>query len=34
VSCVLVQVWGVAVVLYVIGTIVFNLFATGEKVFD
>lgn len=29
-----VQVWGVAVALYLVGTVVWNLFATGEKVFD
>ncbi|EFN57500.1 hypothetical protein CHLNCDRAFT_143059 [Chlorella variabilis] len=28
------QVWGVAVALYLVGTVVWNLFATGEKVFD
>lgn len=29
-----VQVWGVAVALYLVGTVVWNLFATGERVFD
>ncbi len=29
-----VQVWSVAVALYLVGTVVWNLFATGEKVFD
>ena len=28
-----VQVWGVAVALYLVGTVVWNLFATGERVF-
>lgn len=28
------QVWGVAVALYLVGTVVWNLFATGERVFD
>lgn len=32
--CLLLQVWGVAVALYLVGTVVWNLFATGEKVFD
>lgn len=32
--CVAVQVWSVAVALYLVGTVVWNLFATGEKVFD
>jgi len=29
-----VQVWGVAVALYLVGTVVWNLFATGERVFE
>lgn len=28
------EVWGVAVALYLVGTVVWNLFSTGEKVFD
>eukprot|EP00887_Chlorella_sp_A99_P000918 scaffold5.g918.t1 len=28
------QVWGVAVALYLVGTAVWNIFATGERVFD
>ena len=28
------EVWGVAVALYLVGTVVWNLFATGEQVFD
>ena len=28
------DVWGVAVGLYLVGTVVWNVFATGEKVFD
>jgi ACS family sodium-dependent inorganic phosphate cotransporter len=28
------QVWAVAVALYLVGTVVWNLFATGERVFD
>ncbi|GMH41995.1 hypothetical protein BSKO_09914 [Bryopsis sp. KO-2023] len=28
------QVWGVAVSLYLVGTLVWNLFATGEQIFD
>ena len=28
------QVWSVAVALYLVGTVVWNLFATGEKIFD
>lgn len=28
------QVWGVAVTLCLIGTVVWNLFSTGERVFD
>lgn len=28
------QVWGVAVALYLVGTVVWNLFATGERIFD
>lgn len=28
------QVWGVAVALYLVGTVVWNLFSTGERVFD
>uniref|UniRef100_A0A7R9YSS6 Major facilitator superfamily (MFS) profile domain-containing protein n=1 Tax=Chlamydomonas euryale TaxID=1486919 RepID=A0A7R9YSS6_9CHLO len=28
------QVWGVAIALYLIGTVIWNLFATGEKVLD
>lgn len=28
------QVWSVAVALYLVGTVVWNVFATGEKVFD
>ena len=28
------QVWNVSVALYLVGTVVWNLFATGEKVFD
>jgi len=28
------QVWSVAVALYLVGTVVFNLMATGERVFD
>lgn len=28
------QVWGVAVALYLVGTVVWNVFATGERVFD
>ena len=27
------DVWGVAVALYVVGTVIFNVFATGERVF-
>ena len=29
-----VQVWGVAVALYLVGTVVWNLFSTGERIFD
>ncbi len=32
--CSWVQVWGVAVALYLVGTVVWNLFATGERVFE
>lgn len=28
------QVWGVAVILYLVGTLIWNLFATGEQIFD
>ena len=28
------QVWGVAVALYLVGTVVWNLFATGKRIFD
>lgn len=28
------EVWGVAVALYIVGTVVWNLFATGERVID
>jgi hypothetical protein len=28
------QVWGVAVVLYLIGTVVWVSFSTGERIFD
>jgi len=28
------QVWGVAVALYLVGTVVWNLFSTGERIFD
>jgi ACS family sodium-dependent inorganic phosphate cotransporter len=28
------DVWGVAVALYLVGTVVWNLFATGERIFD
>ena len=28
------DVWNVAVVLYLVGTVVWNLFATGEQIFD
>ena len=28
------DVWGVAVALYLVGTVVWNLFATGEQIFD
>lgn len=28
------DVWGVAVLLYIAGTVIWNLFATGERVFD
>lgn len=28
------EVWGVAVALYLVGTVVWNVFATGERVFD
>jgi MFS transporter, ACS family, solute carrier family 17 (sodium-dependent inorganic phosphate cotransporter), other len=28
------QVWSVAVALYLVGTVVWNLFSTGERVFD
>jgi len=28
------QVWGVAVALYLVGTVVWNLFSTGEQIFD
>jgi MFS transporter, ACS family, solute carrier family 17 (sodium-dependent inorganic phosphate cotransporter), other len=28
------EVWGVAVALYLVGTVVWNVFSTGEKVFD
>ena len=30
----LMQVWGVAVALYLVGTVVWNLFSTGERIFD
>lgn len=28
------EVWGVAVVLYLVGTLIWNLFSTGEKIFE
>ena len=28
------DVWNVAVVLYLVGTVVWNVFATGEQIFD
>lgn len=28
------DVWSVAVVLYLVGTVIWNLFATGERIFD
>ncbi len=28
------EVWNVAVALYLVGTVVWNLFATGEQIFD
>jgi ACS family sodium-dependent inorganic phosphate cotransporter len=28
------DVWAVAVVLYLVGTVIWNLFATGERIFD
>jgi ACS family sodium-dependent inorganic phosphate cotransporter len=28
------QVWEVAVALYLVGTVIWNLFSTGEKIFD
>ena len=28
------EVWGVAVALYLVGTVVWNLFSTGERVLD
>ena len=28
------EVWGVAVALYLVGTVVWNLFSTGEQIFD
>ena len=28
------EVWGVAVALYLVGTVVWNVFATGERIFD
>ena len=28
------EVWGVAVTLYLVGTVVWNLFSTGEQIFD
>ena len=28
------DVWGVAIALYIVGTIVWNLLATGERVID
>ena len=28
------DVWNVAVVLYLVGTVVWNLFSTGEQIFD
>ncbi len=27
------EVWGVSVALYLIGTLIWNLFATGERIF-
>jgi ACS family sodium-dependent inorganic phosphate cotransporter len=28
------DVWRVAVILYLVGTVIWNLFATGERIFD
>lgn len=28
------DVWNVAVVLYLVGTVVWNVFSTGEQIFD
>lgn len=28
------DVWGVAVALYLVGTVVWNVFSTGEQIFD
>jgi MFS transporter, ACS family, solute carrier family 17 (sodium-dependent inorganic phosphate cotransporter), other len=28
------DVWGVAVALYIVGTVVWNCFATGRQIFD
>lgn len=28
------QVWQITIALYLVGTLVWNLFATGERVFD